>query len=256
MDRIRGIKGIEDTLIDYPGKPAAIVYFQGCDFRCPFCHNAGLVVREDGRDIPWSKLKDMLTQRINLIEALVVSGGEPTLNPGLEDLLGYAKELELATKLDTNGTRPEVIARLAAEGFLDYISMDVKHRLKQEPYSRAVGLKVGDKHCVLPRERQLAVFDIQVIKQSIKLIQSSSIDCEFRTTLVPGLHTRKDALEIARSLEGKGRYTLQNFCSRDEHIAPSYVGKDGFPEEELRAWAVECSEFIPTEVRGSKEVGK
>jgi len=267
---IEGIKGLEDTLIDYPGNPAIIVYFYGCNFRCGFCHNIGLVTREDGPDIPWPKVQELIADRINLIEAIVISGGEPTINPGLEDFLRYAKDLELLTKLDTNGTQPQVIERLLEENLLDHIAMDVKHELNRRYYvatgmgnlgQTVVGADpslsdeetVGAALCGRPRAHQRAAHvDLGSIKQSIDLIKNSGIDYEFRTTVMPNLHEPEEVINIARQLQGAKKYVLQNFVAREEHIDPAYVERKGFAEDELKAMAKKCSEFVATEIRGQK----
>ena len=235
---IKGIKAIEETLLDYPGHPAVIVYFHGCELRCPFCHNVGLVTREDRPDVSWAKLKGEVTSRVNLVEAVVASGGEPTLNPGLADFFGWMKEMELLTKLDTNGCRPEVLGRLLAEGYLDYVAMDVKHALEAKRYAAATGFT--------------ASFEISCVKESIDVILQGEAEHEFRTTVVPGLHRKADILSIARHLEKAKKYVLQQFVSRPEHIDVAFVDKEGYPGEQLRAWAEECSAYVPTEVRGLK----
>lgn len=234
---IKGVKGIEETLIDYPGHPAVIVYFHGCNFKCGFCHNVGLVTGPEDPDIIWPRLREEIIGRINLVEALVVSGGEPTLNNGLTDFLGFAKELELLTKLDTNGSRPQILERLIAEGFLDHIAMDVKHTLDAKKYAAAAGVTV----------------DLKALAESISLIREGEVDYVFRTTVVPKLHQREDILNIARMLTGAKKYVLQAFVPREEHIDPLYIDRKGFPPEELKIWAEECSQYLPTEVRGDKK---
>ncbi len=249
---IKGIKGIEDTLLDYPGKPAVIVYFHGCSFRCGFCHNVGLVLRDDDPDIPWKNALEAIKDRINLIEAVVASGGEATLNPGLPGFLHMMKEMELLTKLDTNGSRPGVIKKLLGEKLLDYIAMDVKHVLEPEKYAMAAGCdaKASFSGRLRANKRMAESFNVKVIEESMEIIKESGIDYEFRTTVVSGMHERADILNIARYLEGSKRYTLQNFASREEHISPDFVGREGFPADELKEIAEECSKFVPMAIRG------
>jgi pyruvate formate lyase activating enzyme len=234
---IRGIKGIEETLIDYPGHPAVILYCQGCNFKCGFCHNVGLVNGPEEPDIIWARLREELIGRINLVEALVVSGGEPTLNQGLTDLLGFAKELELLTKLDTNGTDPQQLDRLLGEGFLDLVALDVKQRLNAKKYAAAAGVAV----------------DLDVVKESIAILRRDKATHIFRTTVVPRLHTREDVIAIARELAGAKKYILQPFVPREDHVDPEYAGQHSFSIEELTEWAEQCSDYLPTEVRGSKK---
>ena len=234
---IRGIKSIADTLIDYPGKPAAIIYFFGCDFRCGYCHNPGLVSREEAPDMPWARLIEEISGRVNLIEAVVVSGGEPTLNPGLPEFLRAVKEMELLTKLDTNGSFPEVIRELVGEGLLDYVAMDVKHLLHADRYCEVTG----------------TMADVERIAESVAFIKKSGIEYEFRTTVVPGLHAPEEIVEIARYLRGSRKYTLQNFVPRKEHVEMGYMQKKGFERDEIESIREKCSEFVPTEVIGAKE---
>ena len=235
---IKGIKGIEETLIDYPGHPAIIVYFHGCEFRCPFCHNVGLVTREEEPDLSWPKLKGEVASRINLVEAVVASGGEPTLNPKIADFFGWMKDIELLTKIDTNGYHPETLRCLLAEDYLDYVAMDIKHSLEPRRYAAATGFSSG--------------LDIGRVRDSIEAILESDASHEFRTTVVPGLHKREEVLSIARHLEKAKRYVLQQFVPRQEHIDMAFTEMKGYPGEELAAWAKECSKYVPTEIRGVK----
>lgn len=183
------------SLSDYPGHVAAVVFAQGCNFRCPFCHNGGLLTM----DIPYDKLISEgelfahLQQRRDHLDGVVVTGGEPTLQAALLDFLWRIKNMGFAVKLDTNGSRPSIIRKLLTDGVVDYIAMDVKAPLHL--YNKLCGVNVM----------------IQRIEESIALISNSGVDHEFRTTFVESLLTEKD-IDIIKSIIPSGsKYRLQEF---------------------------------------------
>lgn len=199
------------SLIDYPGKVAAVVFTQGCNWRCPFCHNRSLVIPARFQPaVPEEQLFAHLEQRRGQLDGVVVTGGEPTLQPGLAAFLRRVRALGYATKLDTNGSRPNVIAALLNEQLLDYVAMDVKGPLAS--YSRFAGHHV----------------DTGTIELSIELIRTSGVSYEFRTTLVGGLHTEDDLRAMAPLVTGAKRYAVQGYRSPptaskcyDNYRAPS-----------------------------------
>lgn len=183
------------TLIDYPGKIATTVFTAGCSFRCPFCHNPGLV---DSRQFTvHGKLEkeffDFLKKRKGKIEGVCITGGEPTIQKDLIGFIKKIKKLGFLVKLDTNGARPDVLRKVIKENLVDFIAMDIKNQLKN--YDKTTGVK-GDK------ER---------IKLSVDLIMNSGIPYEFRTTVVPGIHSEKDFEEIAKWIKGARAYYLQEY---------------------------------------------
>jgi len=183
------------TLIDYPGKIAATVFTMGCNFSCPFCHNPELVDPQKIKDQPRIDQDDFfafLKDRRELLEGVCITGGEPTLYPGLYEFIKKIKELGFLVKLDSNGTNPNLVAQLLTEGLVDYIAMDIKAPL--ERYKQIVGFDVP-------------LLDIQ---RSVELTRSAP-DYEFRTTVVPSLHTQKDILSIGQWLQGAKKYFLQQF---------------------------------------------
>ena len=159
------------TLLDFPGKVACTVFLEGCNFRCPFCHNSELLDAGTQSAMTMDELLDFLARRKGLLDAVCVSGGEPTLCPELEELLRKIKALGFATKLDTNGSRPEVLAHLLAEGLLDYVAMDVKNSPAR--YGETTGCS-----------------DIRLdrIERSLRLLIAGQVDYELRTTVVQELH--------------------------------------------------------------------
>ncbi|HCC54090.1 MAG TPA: anaerobic ribonucleoside-triphosphate reductase activating protein [Desulfobulbaceae bacterium] len=195
------IKGfLETSFIDWPGKLCAILFLGGCNFRCPFCHNHPLVLApEKMEDIPFTEILYRLAERKNWLAGVCISGGEPTLSPGLPNLITQLKAEGWAIKLDTNGSRPEVLERLLADKLLDMVAMDVKAPLVQEKYERCAGSQV----------------DLAAIQKSIDLLQHSLIPHEFRMTIAPALHTEEDILVWGQQFDhSRSRLTLQNFNPR------------------------------------------
>jgi len=189
------IKGlIKTSVIDYPGKVAAVVFVGGCNFRCPYCYNVDLVLRPESLpDIEIGEVLRFLAERHGFVDGVVITGGEPTLQPDLADLIRELKALGLAVKLDTNGYRPQALRRLLQERLLDYVAMDVKSSL--EKYPMVTGRKV----------------DAKRIEESVQLLLSSGIEYEFRTTVVPGIVAVDDVDAIAQLIAGARRYFLQQF---------------------------------------------
>lgn len=183
------------SLIDYPGRVAATVFTSGCNFSCPFCHNPELV---DSRQIsrqpffPQTEFFDFLKSRQGLIDGVCITGGEPAVHKDLPEFVKKIKDMGFLVKLDTNGTRPEVLQELLKDKTVDYLAMDIKGPL--ENYSKITGTEV----------------DLEKINQST-LLSRKFPDYEFRTTVVPGLHKKNDFLNIARWLDGSKKYFLQQF---------------------------------------------
>lgn len=212
------IGGVQKTtLIDFPGKIACTVFLAGCNFFCPWCHSGELVEPKKIKKLPKTGEKeflDFLEQRKGLLEGVVICGGEPTLNEDLGLFCQKIKTLGFEVKLDTNGSNPKMLGELINKRLVDYIAMDVKL-----PFDRYAEVCNG----------QNKAFEIQ---QSINIIKSENIDYEFRTTIVPGVHSRKDILEIAKWISPAKRYYLQNFRS-EKTIDPEFEKVDPYPLEYL-----------------------
>ncbi len=192
------IKGfLETSFIDWPGKLCAILFVGGCNFRCPFCHNHPLVLAPEGMEtIAFEEIMSRLAARKNWLAGICISGGEPTLSPGLPAMIARLKAEGWAIKLDTNGSRPEVLAQLLADNLLDMVAMDVKTVLVQDKYERCAGCPV----------------DLGAIQKSIDLLGQSGIPHEFRMTIAPGLHTEEDIVAWVQQFDrSRSRLTLQNF---------------------------------------------
>lgn len=200
--KISGLQKL--TLLDFPGRVACTVFFGGCNFRCPFCHNFELV---DGSTPPLMDEEELLTflkSRTGILDGVCITGGEPTLQPRLPDLLREIKDMGYQVKLDTNGYRPEVLRSLVAEGLVDYVAMDVKN--SPDLYGATVGLDS---------------MDLSRIEESIRFLLENRVDYEFRTTVAEPLHTEQSISDMCRwllSLEkGKPakRLFIQPFVDRD-----------------------------------------
>ena len=182
------------TLLDFPGKVACTVFTGGCNLRCPFCHNALLVTQVDNVVYDEEEIISYLKKRKGLLDGICVSGGEPLLQIGLEDFLKRVKELGFKVKLDTNGTFPARLKSLVKKGLVDYVAMDIKN------CKRKYALTTGTES-----------FDITKIEESVAFLLQGTVDYEFRTTVVDGLHEAQDIVEIGEWIKGAKKYFLQNF---------------------------------------------
>ncbi|MBN2121531.1 anaerobic ribonucleoside-triphosphate reductase activating protein [Candidatus Micrarchaeota archaeon] len=209
------------SLIDYPGEVSSTLFTVGCNMRCPFCHNRSLVIPEEfpPQRVSAEQALTELSRRQSYVGAVVITGGEPTIHPELPWFISSLKEQGFLTKLDTNGTNPEMLSELYSAGALDYVAMDIKSSL--EDYEEAAGSEV----------------DIASIKESADIIRSSGVAYEFRTTVVPGLHDLQKMGEIGKWLKGSSLYILQAFSSKGGTLEPSFMSKKPFNEAELRALA-------------------
>ena len=206
------------SMVDYPGKLAATVFTGGCNLRCPFCHNALLVTRlNESPRLDTDEVLAFLRSRRSLLDAVVLSGGEPLLQPGASDFLATVKDMGYLVKLDTNGCYPDALEEILSKRFVDYVAMDIKN--SREKYGITVGIPD---------------FDLTPIDESIRLIRESGIDYEFRTTAVRQFHTAADFTAIGRWLHGSKNYYIQNFNDSGNLIGS---GMSGFSEEELRSFA-------------------
>lgn len=214
-----GIKGfLETSFVDWPGKVVSVLFLPRCNFRCPFCHNHQLVLNPGGlEDIPRSYIMARLGELKGWVDGVCISGGEPTIHPHLLSLIAEIKASGLLVKLDTNGSRPDVLRALLEEGMVDWVAMDVKAPLTEASYSRAAGVAV----------------DLDKIQQSIHFLKHGEIPYQFRITVVPALHKEEDLLHIARHLSGSSSLTLQNFNPEDP-LDPQLKGITPYTEEWLQ----------------------
>ncbi|MFZ2151700.1 MAG: anaerobic ribonucleoside-triphosphate reductase activating protein [Minisyncoccia bacterium] len=184
------------TLVDFPGKVAAIVFTKGCLFRCPYCHNPDLVLPGRGVELPMVDVKDFLELRKGFLDGICISGGEPTLHKDLPEFIAYIKELGYAVKLDTNGVTPQMVRKLIDKKLVDYFAMDLKTTWQK--YQAIANLAPGKE------------MFIENCKETFKIIQESSVPHEWRTTVLPGIHTEEDFIEIASWLLPGEQYFIQD----------------------------------------------
>lgn len=191
------INGLQkSTLIDFPKKIASIVFSQGCNFRCGYCHNPELLsLNLPAEQIPAQEVFDFLKTRKGKLDGIVVTGGEPTLQSGLYDFVKEIKDMGFLVKLDSNGTNPKILEKLITDKLLDYIAMDIKAPL--EKYSEITNVKVNTDN----------------IQKSINLIMGSPVDYEFRTTVIKSQLSFEDFEKIGKLLKGAKRYYLQKFVA-------------------------------------------
>ncbi len=229
------------TLLDFPEHIACTVFTGGCNFRCPYCHNAELVLG-GGNDtqILEDYFFEFLDSRKNKLEGVCITGGEPTLNAGLDEFIKKIRDMGFKVKLDSNGYRPEVLEDLLDKGLLDMIAMDIKN--SPAKYAVTIGL---------PEDR----FDIGKIKESMSLIMNAGIPYEFRTTVIRELHEKQDFEEMGEWLKGAEAYFLQNFKAADKMMC-NLTGEGGsyspVPETELTAFRNIMRRYIPnSHIRGT-----
>lgn len=210
------IKGIQKTsMVDYPGKIAATIFTDKCNFRCHFCYNVDLVLNyEKMPEISQQEILDFLEKRKKWLDGVCITGGEPTLHKGIIDFIKKIKSLGLLVKFDTNGTNPEMLNELIDGKLVDYVAMDIK--ASKENYERATNSKA----------------DIKAIQKSIDLLKQGKVEYEFRTTIVPKFFDKNEAKKIAEWLKGSKKYALQQFMEKKDMLDNSlkntkpYFNKD------------------------------
>jgi pyruvate formate lyase activating enzyme len=214
------------TLIDYPGKVAAVIFTQGCLFRCHYCHNPSLVISSmPTKGFEEEEIFSFLHSRRKKLDGIVITGGEPTLHSDLPEFLEKIKKLGFLVKLDTSGVFPEKLENLLEKKLVDYIAMDIKAPLEKYPSVTGVAI------------------DPKKIQKSIALIKNSSIPYEFRSTLLPFLHTKEDIISMAKLIEGSPLYILQNFVAKNT-LNPDFEEKSSFSLEDLESLQKEASFYV------------
>ena len=187
------------TMLDYQGRVACTIFTYGCNFRCPFCHNATLVI-DEAQLFSENEILSYLNKRKGILDGVCISGGEPLLQNDIFDFIKKIKSLGLLVKLDTNGSYPERLREAIDSGLVDYVAMDIK--TSKENYSRVADTNVK----------------IEDIEKSVQILLESNIDYEFRTTVVRELHTKEDFVKISNWIKGAKRYFLQCFKDNENLI--------------------------------------
>ena len=229
---IRGI--IQTSFLDWDGKVSMVLYSSNCNMKCPFCHNWEFMDSpERYPEKTWEEIKSYLEEHSDFIDGACITGGEPLLEPDIEELIQNIKSIGKLVKLDTNGTMPDILSDLIEKGLVDYVAMDVKMPL-DERYFKAAGIET----------------DLDKIKKSIEIIMKSGIDYEFRTTVVPTIHAKEDILDIARYIKGAKKYVLQQFTpfhACDENLREL----EPYDNEIIADMAADCEPFVErVSVRG------
>lgn len=218
------------TLLDFPGRVACTVFTGGCNLRCPFCHNGGLVRTPMEHGNMTDAVLDYLSRRRGILDGVCLTGGEPLLQPDLEDFLFRLHEMGFLVKLDTNGALPKRLSRVLDAGLVDYVAMDVKS--SPEGYGRATGSDISP----------------DVFAESMDLIRRSGIPYEFRTTAVKGIHEVNDFCEIGKWLRAEDPYFIQTFVDSGNLLGS---GCSAFDEEEMQTILLAVKPYLPrAELRG------
>ena len=218
------------TLLDFPDRMACTVFTHGCNFRCPFCHNASLV-EGDNAHLPVEEFEDFLKKRQGILDGVAITGGEPMLQKDLKDFIKMIKSYGYLVKLDTNGTYPEKLEEFIDEGLVDYVAVDIK--ATPEKYGKTIGVEN---------------FDITPINKTVEILKQGKVPYEFRTTVVKELHEAADFEIIGKWLEGAPRYFLQQFVDSGDLIGE---GMSAHSEETMKEFLGIVQKYIPTaELRG------
>ena len=227
--KISGLQKL--TLLDFPGKIACTVFTSGCNFRCPFCHNASLVNGSNKENISEEEFFDFLDKRKGILEGVCITGGEPTLQKDLKDFIIKVKSMGFLVKLDTNGYKPELLSDLIDSNLLDYVAMDIKN--SKEKYGLTVDIEN---------------FDLAPILKSIDILINSKIEYEFRTTVVKELHNESDIIKISEWIKNSKKYFLQGFIDSGDILNGSF---NGYDENTMKNLLILSQESIKhTELRG------
>lgn len=221
------------TLLDFPGQVACTLFTRGCNMRCPFCHNASLVVRaNEQKTYTNEEILSFLKKRQGVLDGVAITGGEPTLMPGLAEFMTQVRALGYKIKLDTNGTRPEVLKSIVRDGLVDYVAMDIKNC--REKYGETVGFD--------------ASYDLSPIDESIAFLMEGNVDFEFRTTISKTYHTEEDIIKIGKWISGDEKYFLQQFKDSGDIIG---VQIEGYDEVTMRSLLDAIRPFVPNaQLRG------
>ncbi len=219
------------TLLDFPGKVACTVFTGGCNMRCPFCHNAGLVLDPNGYGNMIDEVEEFLPKRVGLLDGVCITGGEPLLQPDIVDFIKKIKEMGYLVKLDTNGCYPEKLKELVENRLVDYVAMDIKNC--KEKYPLTVGIDG---------------FGLEKIEESIAFLINCGIDFEFRTTITTELHTVEDIQKIAEWIKGAPKYFLQNFVDSGNLIGENFSAHKRETLQKMREVAL-CT-ISSVEIRG------
>ena len=213
------------SLVDFDEYLSITLFTEGCNFRCPFCHNGALVLNTHNPIIPWKEIQDLLKDRKGKIDAVVITGGEPLIHPDIIDKIKEIKDMGYKVKLDTNGTNPKLMIKLIEEKLIDYVAIDIKNSLGK--YSLTSGV---DK------------LNLNPIQESVQYLINHKFPHEFRTTMIKEFHTLEDIKGIATLIKGCKKYVLQRYKDREGCIAHGF---HEFNEEEIKPYIKKAQELLP-----------
>lgn len=230
MVKVHGFNKL--TLLDYPGRLACTVFLGHCNFRCPFCHNAGLVLEPENEPvIPIEEILGTLKKRKGILDGVCITGGEPTVHKKLPEFIQQIKKMDYSVKLDTNGTNPQMVQDMVKAGLVDYVAMDIKNA--PDKYGETAGI---------------AQVDLEAVNETVEFLKSGKVDYEFRTTVTRELHKKEDFLKIRKWLSGSRRYFLQAYKESEQVIHPVYSSYSREQLENFRQLLLE--EISQVEIRG------
>jgi len=227
---IKGFVGV--SLVDWDGKVASVIFLPACNMRCPFCYNTKLVLQPGQMPtVQPKKIWNYLEKNRGWIDGVVITGGEPTIREDLPLLCQKVKKLDFSVKLDTNGTNPKMIWELIDNGLINYVAMDVKAPFTKEKYSQVAGTNTASL--------------LAKIEQTTQTLLAGKVDYEFRTTLVPTIHTIGDIREICEKIKGCRKYVLQNFRADAETIDPNFQKLKPFSNVQMESFFQTARGIIP-----------
>jgi pyruvate formate lyase activating enzyme len=227
----------KQSLIEYPGRISAVVFLGGCNLRCQYCYLPHLVLPEEierQKEISQKEIFSFLKERRNFLEAVAITGGEPTLNRDLPNFIKKIKKFGYLVELETNGTNPKILKYLIEKKLIDYVATDIKHRLDNfEKYKEITGW-------VLTKEM------FENIKKSVKILLSGKVDYELRTTIIKEFHKKEDILEICKEIQGAKVYYLQNYQKNHTISGKTFTP---FDEMEIEEIVKEGQKFVNVKYR-------
>lgn len=230
MVKVHGFNKL--TLLDYPGRLACTIFLGHCNFRCPFCHNAGLVLDPENEPvIPIEEILGTLKKRKGILDGVCITGGEPTVHKKLPEFIQQIKKMDYSVKLDTNGTNPQMVQDMVKAGLVDYVAVDIKNA--PDKYGETAGI---------------ARVDLEAVNETVEFLKSGKVDYEFRTTVTRELHKKEDFLKIRKWLSGSRRYFLQAYKESEQVIHPVYSSYSREQLENFRQLLLE--EISQVEIRG------
>jgi pyruvate formate lyase activating enzyme len=223
---------IKNSFIDYPGKIASVIFTQGCNMRCKYCHNYDLIpIKGSCSTYSEDEVLYYLKKARGFIDALVITGGEPTLQTNLECFIRKVKQLGILVKLDTNGTNPKILKKLLNEQLVDYVAMDIKNKIDLSAYQELVG-------------KQFSQHQLNNVQESIEILKEADIEVEFRTTIIREKHSLNEIVNICKHLNTDCLYSIQSFVSAKVYDE-SFRNLKAYEKKEMQTIMESCKKYTP-----------